>query len=758
MSISTYVADFEATVPPKSVDNIDDAKHQNLKVYCYGLRNINSDNTMIGYSVHEFMNQLFSLKTNNDLGANVIFHNLQYDGSYIIAYLLNNGYEQYNVNDTVINSEKFIVGNAKSFTVYHKGRIYNFMDSFKLYPFSLSKIGEALAKTYNLDLLKGNTPLITNDELDEYLNNNKDELLKYVKQDVNILWHLVNDRKLDLLLENKVSTIANYAYRTVIKERDIVELLKKIPYQYPHHYVVQLLGGKYQKRGIDYYKAMSFPIMKDGKRVGSEYRMNEGKLIGVKLEKGSTDYNIAKRLWEEDNKRRKENNSVIHENNINISYKPPKKQFRLPKNRKWNNPKLTNKKKIEQLSEWIKEEKEDKQYLIEYREQLRDTHFRTLSNSISKQGYGGGLTIVNPNYVGKVLDYVRVYDITSMYPFIYSNFKLPGKVKDFHEDITLDEIKQLDNLYTVKVNKMNVTVKQGKLPIVKHKHNNSELDKYIMLGNDDYLNYYNGKFISEYGATFTQPEFQYILENYNIHSMDIAYVVEHERDTVLERKFKQHCERYIQEKTLGRKLGDKVRELHAKLMLNSPYGKLGNYEKEYANTILTVDENGNLMEETVGHTIGGLGTYADVASASFITAYGRTYLAKYINKVGLNRFAYCDTDSIHVIGHESVPLPISDEVLGDFTLDDIKHDSIYLRPKTYGGYVDGVWKTTCAGISGTVPIEKFKVGEKVRSKTSCIGNTGRVIYDAWTEVCKKDFKFDNWIENNKQWYSEPYGQ
>ena len=91
-------------------------------------------------------------------------------------------------------------------------------------------------------------------------------------------------------------------------------------------------------------------------------------------------------------------------------------------------------------------------------------------------------------------------------------------------------------------------------------------------------------------------------------------------------------------------------------------------------------------------------------------------------------------------------------MLGDFTLDDVKHDSIYLRAKTYGGYVDGVWTTTCAGISGTVPLEKFKVGEKVRSKTSCIGNTGRVIYDAWTEVCKRDFKYDNWIENNMKYF------
>ena len=752
MSISTYVADFEATVPPKSVDTIDKAKKQDLKVYCYGLRNINSDKTMIGYSIEQFINQLFSLDTKHGLGANIIFHNLNYDGSYIIAYLLNNGYEQYNVNDTVLNCDKFIVGNADSFTVYHKGRIYNFMDSFKLYPFSLASIGEALAKTYDLDLLKGNTPLITNDELDDYLKYHKQELIDYVTQDVNILYHLVNDRQLHLLLENKITTIANYAYRTVVKEQDIVERLEHIPYQYPMNYVVQLLGGKYDKQGYDYYQAIPFPIMEDGKRVGSEYHMRDGKLIGKKLEKGSTEYHTAKRLWEDKNRRTKENNAVIKNNNINISYKPKQKVFRLPNNRKWENSKQTRKKKIEQLGRWIEENKDDKQYLTEYREQLINTHYRTISNNISKEGYGGGLTMVNPNYVGKVLDYVRVYDITSMYPYIYSSYELPGKVVNYHEDITIDEVKNITNLYTVKATNINMTVKQGKLPIVKHKHNNSELNMFVMIEDNDYLSYYNGMFKSDISETFTKPEFEYILENYDIHSMDIVYVVEHERDTVLERKFKNHCEKYIQEKTIGRKLGDKVRELHAKLMLNSPYGKLGNYEKKYMDTRLTLDEHGNLIEETIGETIGGLGSYADVAAASFITAYGRTYLARYINKVGLNRFVYCDTDSIHVIGRESVPVPISDEVLGDFTLDDIKTDSIYLRAKTYGGYVDGVWKTTCAGISGTVPIEKFKVGEKVRSKTSCIGNTGRVIYDAWTEVCKRDFKYDNWVKNNKKYF------
>lgn len=59
MSISTYVADFEATVPPKSVDNIDLAKQQDLKVYCYGLRNINSDKTnnlyILYYTIYRYL-------------------------------------------------------------------------------------------------------------------------------------------------------------------------------------------------------------------------------------------------------------------------------------------------------------------------------------------------------------------------------------------------------------------------------------------------------------------------------------------------------------------------------------------------------------------------------------------------------------------------------------------------------------------------------------------------------------------------------
>lgn len=757
--ITTYVADFETTVPELCVNTHELAQQERPKVYAYAYRSLSSNQTHFRYGndiINQFMIEMLSMKTNGQQGMNLIFHNAQFDTSYIMYWLLSNDYKHMDINSVNINYDKCFSGRIGYLTVYHKGRIYNFIDSFKLYPSSLKSIGEVFSKSLGLDLFKGDTPHITDNELNDYLSdeNNIKELEQYTKQDVDILWYLIKEERLDILLENKINTIANYAYLTVMNENDIKDLITNIPYQYGFNHVKHpLIDNKYFHYNKQYFECTE-PV---GKRTYSQDM--KGLPNGKRLEKGSYEYKYVKEQHKLKVEREKEIKQVIQENKKKIKSKREKykdETFRLPKGYKWSKSKLTRIGKIRELDEMINHETDEdtKQYLIKYKNHLSYTHSREYSNQISKGGYGGGLVMVNPNYMGRELEKVYVYDITSMYPYIYSTCQLPGRKKDVYRDVDLEFIKQLDELYHVEVNSINMTVKPCKLPIVKHKHNNENLSTISkineLMKSVDTVNFYNGEFKSLNRMLITKPEFEYILENYNIHSIDINRVITHYRDTELERKFKNHCDKYIRLKNEGRENGDKALEIHAKLMLNSPYGKLGNYQKEYSKNEINIMDNG-MVENHVGHEVGGLGVEADVAAASFITAYGRTMLGNDINKVGLDNFVYCDTDSIHVLDND-VELTIGKD-LGEYSLDDVLTDAIYLRPKTYGGYSNGEWTTTTAGISYTVEKDKFKVGEKVMSKTSTLAQTGRVIYDTLTEVAKINPKYDSWQIKNKKYFS-----
>lgn len=74
-----FTADFETTT------DIDDCR-----VWAYAICEIgNTDNFIYGNNIEDFI-KFCQNKKENYL---ILFHNLKFDGEYIISYLLNNGYE-----------------------------------------------------------------------------------------------------------------------------------------------------------------------------------------------------------------------------------------------------------------------------------------------------------------------------------------------------------------------------------------------------------------------------------------------------------------------------------------------------------------------------------------------------------------------------------------------------------------------------------------------------------------------------------------
>lgn len=138
-----YVADFETTTDPLDV-----------RVWGWGIVAVQTpeySNVELGHTLDEFIER--ASKHN----ANIYFHNLKFDGTYIIDWLLRHGYV-YSESKLKLAPGEFkalissMGGKFYSITVMFKnGKTVEFRDSFKKFNMKLSKVAEA----YTLPESKG---------------------------------------------------------------------------------------------------------------------------------------------------------------------------------------------------------------------------------------------------------------------------------------------------------------------------------------------------------------------------------------------------------------------------------------------------------------------------------------------------------------------------------------------------------------------------------------------------------------------------
>lgn len=140
-----YVADFETTVY-KGQTRTD--------VWAAGLLSFAPEaKPQIFTSIEDFMNKLIKQRRN----ACLYFHNLKFDGSFILCYLMDQlGYiEAFDVDAEEMASRKAMPRKSFSHCISDKGQWYSILiktgqgnyiqihDSYKLLPFSLDKIGKS---------------------------------------------------------------------------------------------------------------------------------------------------------------------------------------------------------------------------------------------------------------------------------------------------------------------------------------------------------------------------------------------------------------------------------------------------------------------------------------------------------------------------------------------------------------------------------------------------------------------------------------
>lgn len=167
-----YTADLETTTDPND-----------CRVWAWGLCEINSTYKFsYGTDLTDFFNR-FKKKS-----VDIYFHNLKFDGEFILYWLFNNGYEYRDQEDLEDNTFTTLISDMghwyqiKICHKYHpKKPIYTtIFDSLKILPYSVDQT----AKSFNLDAKKGSIDY-SKDRQPGYVLD--EEEIDYLKNDVTIM-------------------------------------------------------------------------------------------------------------------------------------------------------------------------------------------------------------------------------------------------------------------------------------------------------------------------------------------------------------------------------------------------------------------------------------------------------------------------------------------------------------------------------------------------------------------------------------------
>ena len=666
--MNRHVTDFECTID------------EPVAVWLWYDYNVDTGKYSKGKNIESFMD--FVERHPKD---DFYFHNLSYDGSFIFDYLLKT--VKHNVTDYP-KFEPTIQGSMNDFTyIFGFDQWVNFFDTMAILTGSLSSFG------HSVGLEKGDTSkdaMYTNAEIPKLTKEQWKRAEAYCKLDVDILAKVCTNYHLFELMQIR-RTKASLAYAGLTEERLATDKYIFRPNYKPKKPTETSPDANVQEVDCVIYCSVNEAAKdKPKEKVTTLEDYNSWNANKIRA---NVVLRHEKRLYDFDRERydnRKFEIETYYLDKEYVFYENPTTPYRLKYSRLKYGDELYEKTKHVNMS-------------------LIETWNKAIATS-----YKGGINYVNPMYQNQWIDEdVYVYDINSMYPWIYSTMPMP----DIRTIRPVDSLTK-DDLGFVMIGKIIAKVKPNKMPLIKLKtglrHPNSSHYKDVLSINRLFV--------------LTNLEYQYLIENYDIKELGEVKFLKADENKELHEAFSKFCQYWYKQKKDGRKEKDQTKEWFAKLMLNSLYGKFGQFESKYENYHLQANDNGILEKEDVSKYVDSMWD-ADLAVASYITAYGRTKLANDINTVGLDRFCYCDTDSLHVIG-EAKDLDVGLE-LGQWKLEGISTRSKYIQPKTYGELIDGEWVSVCAGFTDTIPEEDFEAGMRVMVKRSFLVRGGYQIQDRW---------------------------
>lgn len=324
-----------------------------------------------------------------------------------------------------------------------------------------------------------------------------------------------------------------------------------------------------------------------------------------------------------------------------------------------------------------------------------------------RKAYRGGRSQVNPKYQDKVLKGVKRFDINSMYPYIMRTMSLP-----YGHPIRTDRMGSSDfELYELEIQ---FKLKKGHLPTL--------LKKGAIYGFES--SYYTESDGIEL-LRISNIDFELLKRHYDILALRVIEVWSFYTCRTL---FKTYIDYWYHVKLHTRG----AKKALAKLMLNSLYGKFGSNNKGAHKIPALINDK---VEYSTSEEEDMPKYYLPMAIA--ITSYAHKLIDDFIQITDVNKFVYCDTDSIHTLGDMPEEY-IHPTELGKFKLEAIEEESKYIRQKCYCTKENGEYNITCAGMPdnckrkviemyGDKIMYKFNIGLQVSGKLVPVRVKGGVL-------------------------------
>lgn len=296
------------------------------------------------------------------------------------------------------------------------------------------------------------------------------------------------------------------------------------------------------------------------------------------------------------------------------------------------------------------------------------------SDPIIRNAYYGGAVMVNPLFQGKIVSPLRIYDVNSHFPAQLRYQLMPyGVPKKFTGKYPENRIYPL----YVQTITFSCRLKEGHLPVIPSskgfiKQSNEWListEEEVKIGNEI------TKVDVQQTYTLTNIDLEMLFEHYDVfdETYQGGYMFKAQRGM-----FDKYIDYWMGEKERAVLEKNKGYKYICKLFLNSFYGKFGTNplkgqkEPYYQDGKVCYRDLDKKLERPIY-----------VAVAAFTTAYARQITLGVANKF-IDRFVYCDTDSIHLIGNE-VPegMDIDPARLGAWDNEYNAECGIYLHAKCY---------------------------------------------------------------------------
>ena len=215
--VEIYVADFETSHETRN-------GVEYAWVWCAGYSRLFNEHIERQGTINEFVKSLMINKSKK-----VYFHNLKFDGQFLLSYFLNKGYT-WCENFTDENQLNYIIDNSGTFYSLQvsfknkKGQIkrITFLDSLKIYPYSLATV----AKQFGFEEQKGKMDY---DEL-RYPNHKLTQSeIEYFRKDIVILRKAMEQAYLKDIKKMTIGANALYEYKTIIGKNNFDRIFPKLP-------------------------------------------------------------------------------------------------------------------------------------------------------------------------------------------------------------------------------------------------------------------------------------------------------------------------------------------------------------------------------------------------------------------------------------------------------------------------------------------------------------------------------------------------